>query len=192
MRVSDVTVARVRRSRWILALGVAGALAAWPACNRGAATGNPAAGGDFEATKGGPVKRANLDFTLKDVNGRDVALASLAGKPLLINFWATWCGPCKAEMPWFVEFSDKYKAKGLAVVGVSVDDPPEDIRGFAAEHHVTYPLLVGRDRSDIAKAYDAEDVIPVSWLVRADGTVQAKVTGIHGKDWFEQQLQAMF
>ena len=76
----------------------------------------------------------------------------------------------------------RYKAQGLTIVGISVDDPPEDIKTFAAQFNVNYPMLVGRDRADVAKAFDAEQVIPVSWLVRADGSVQAKVTGIHGKN----------
>jgi peroxiredoxin len=157
---------------------VAAALAAWPACNRNAAPPDS--------------QRANLDFVLKGVDGQDVRLADFRGKPLLVNFWATWCGPCKAEVPWFVEFAEKYKAQGFKVVGVSVDDPPEDIKTFAAQFKINYTLLVGRDRQDIAKAYDAEQVIPVSWLIRSDGTVQTKVTGIHGRDWFEQQILAMF
>ncbi|MEO8484115.1 MAG: TlpA disulfide reductase family protein [Acidobacteriota bacterium] len=182
-------------NRWWAALGVAAAIAASPvACDRnvtleraqqGVASGEAAGGATAQ-----PV--ANLDFVLKNIEGQDVRLADLKGKPLLINFWATWCGPCKAEIPWFVEFADRYKAKGLTVVGISVDDPPEDIKTFAAQFKVNYPMLVGRDRADIAKAFDAEQVIPVSWLIRADGSVQAKVTGIHGKNWFDEQIQAMF
>lgn len=181
-------------SRWWAALGVAAAIAASPvACNRNATLERVQEGVGAETGAGGNAKPvANLDFVLKNVDGQDVRLADLKGKPLLVNFWATWCNPCKAEIPWFVEFADRYKAQGLTVVGISVDDPPEDIRTFAAQFKVNYPMLVGRDRADVAKAFDAEQVIPVSWLVRADGSVQAKVTGIHGKNWFEQQLQQMF
>jgi len=165
-------------SRWIPAVMVAMAVAAWPACNRNASPPD--------------AQRANLNFTLKGLDGQDVRLADLKGKPLLVNFWATWCNPCKAEVPWFVEFAEKYQAQGLQVVGISVDDPPEDIRTFKAQFKVNYTLLVGRDREDIAQAFDAQQVIPVSWLIRPDGTVQTKVTGIHGRDWFEQQILAMF
>ena len=165
-------------NRWIPAAIVAAVIAAWPACSRNASPPDS--------------QRANLDFVLKGTDGADVRLADFKGKPLLVNFWATWCGPCKAEVPWFVEFAEKYRAQGLTVVGVSVDDPPEDIRTFASQFKINYPLLVGRDRQDIAKAYDADQVIPVSWLIRRDGTVQTKVTGIHGRDWFEQQILAMF
>jgi len=108
-----------------------------------------------------------------------------------VNFWATWCPPCRTEIPWFVEFSEKYKAQRLAVVGISTDDPPEDIKKFAADNKVSYPLLVGVGHDDLLKSYEATEVIPVSWLIRADGSVFLRVTGIHPKEWFDTQLQAL-
>src|SRR5262245_39979899 len=90
-----------------------------------------------------PRVKANLAFTLEDMNGAKVDLQSYAGKPLVINLWATWCGPCRLEMPQLVELAAKFKDKGLSVVGISVDDKPDDIRQFAAEYKVTYPMLVG-------------------------------------------------
>ena len=170
---------------------MAAAIAAWPACDRNTSF-DGATAGDVDTGTAGARPVANLAFVLKDAGGRDVRLADLKGKPLLINFWATWCGPCKAEIPWFVEFSERYKAQGLTVLGISVDDSADEIKAYAAEHKVTYPLLVGRDRADVSKAFGAEDLIPVSWLVRADGSVQAKVSGIHSREWFEQQLLTMF
>jgi peroxiredoxin len=158
---------------------VALALGAWPACNR-------------NALDPGEHGHAPLDFVLQDVDGQDVNLEDLKGKPLVINFWATWCGPCKTEVPWFVEFAEKYRSQDLTIVGVSVDDSAEDIRKFSAEYNVNYPMLVGLGRDDVSKAFDALMAIPVTWLIRPDGTVHAKVTGIHGKDWFEQQIQELF
>ena len=90
-----------------------------------------------------PAGTPSLDYVAQGHGRRDVRLADFKGRPLLINFWATWCPPCKAEIPWFVEFAEKYKDKNLAVLGISVDDSPEDIRKFAAEHKVNYPMLVG-------------------------------------------------
>jgi peroxiredoxin len=162
--------------RWLAACLVAAALAV-------------AVGGVPSCSHGAPAMTAKLDFTLDDMNGHRVDLASFKGRPLLLNFWATWCGPCKVEIPWFVEFADKYKSGGLTVLGISVDDPPEDIRAFAAASKVTYPLLVGQPHKDLRIAFEADDVIPVSWLIRADGTVLAKAEGVHPKEWFESNLR---
>jgi thiol-disulfide isomerase/thioredoxin len=149
--------------------------------------------GSKEATacsKGGDDCLPDVNYV--DTTGHAHTFQALKGKVVIVNFWATWCGPCKTEVPWFVEFADKYKAQGLTVLGVSVDDSPEDIKKFSAEYKVNYPMLVGLGRDDVAKAYDALMAIPVTWLIRADGTVHTKVTGIHGKDWFEQQIQELF
>jgi hypothetical protein len=78
------------------------------------------------------------------------------------------------------------------VVGISVDDTPEDIRAFAEEYKVNYPMLVGLGHDDLRQAYDAEAIIPVSWLIKSDGTVFAKAAGIHSKEWFEDKIKALF
>jgi len=135
---------------------------------------------------------ANLNFVLKDVTGAEVRLADLKGQPLLLNFWATWCVPCKTEMPWFVEFAEQYKSKNFKVIGISVDDTADDIRKFTAENPVSFPLLLGRDQPDLLKAYHAGDVVPVSWLIRPDGVVRIKIRGTQEKAWFQQQIEALF
>ncbi len=171
---------RLWKNRWLRAGIAAMAVAAWPACAIDDQEEIPSAG------------TPSLDFVLKDMNGADVRLADFRGRPLLINFWATWCTPCKAEVPWFVEFSEKYRDERLAVVGISVDDAPEDIRTFAAEHKVTYPMLVGLGHDEVREAFEASMIIPVSWLIKADGTVFAKAVGFHSKEWFDTKIQAMF
>jgi cytochrome c biogenesis protein CcmG/thiol:disulfide interchange protein DsbE len=167
------------QNRWLRACVVAALLAAWPAC-RNSPRWSPSAG------------TPSLDFSLKDMDGNTVDLASFKGRPVLINFWATWCAPCKAEIPWFVEFVDKYKDENLAVVGISVDDKPDDIRKFAAERQVNFPMLVGDGQNELKAAFDAEMVVPVSWLIKADGTLVAKAQGFHSKEWFETNLQLLF
>ena len=92
------------------------------------------------------ARPAPMDFTLRDIDGDQVNLADLQGNVILLNFWATWCGPCKIEIPWFVEFQREYEDDGLVVLGLSVDDTPEQIRPFAAEYQVNYPMLVGLGR----------------------------------------------
>src|SRR5262245_28383227 len=114
-------VSTVWNNRWLRAAAVAVVVASWPACAvEESATG---AAGDTAA----PMK-GNLDYALKDVNGKTVSLADFKGRPILLNFWATWCPPCKAETPYLIELADKYKAQGLVVLGVSFDDSPEDIK----------------------------------------------------------------
>ena len=133
----------------------------------------------------------SLDFVLTDMDGKRVDLASFKGRPILINFWATWCPPCKAEIPWFVEFAEKYKADKLAVIGISVDDKPDEIRKYAADEKINYPMLVGDGQAELKAAFDAEAIIPVSWLIKADGTLMAKAQGIHAKEWFETNIQQL-
>jgi thiol-disulfide isomerase/thioredoxin len=174
-------VQRIWNSRWARALVVAVAVALWPACAL-----------DSETHTDPAVVKARLDFTLKDMSGRDVNLADFKGRPILINFWATWCPPCKAEIPWFIEFAEKHKAKNLVILGISVDDPPDEIRKFAEEQKVNYPMLVGLGHDQMLEVYEATFAIPVSWFIRADGTVAGKAAGIHSREWFEQQLKAIF
>jgi peroxiredoxin len=139
-----------------------------------------------------PGRPANLDFTLKDANGRDVRLADFRGKPLIVNFWATWCGPCQLETPELVELAAEYKDQGLAIVGVSIDDTPAQVQQFAATYKVTYPLLIGRDRDDVAAAFGLTDGIPMSVLIRADGTIASRLEGIDTKEWFEAEIRTLF
>lgn len=165
----------------------------WPACNRNAVDPHDVVDIAGEPVAADPTgTAANLEFTLKDVAGADVNLASFKGKPLLVNMWATWCGPCKAEIPWLVELAAKYKDQGFTVVGISTDDTAEEIQKFAKQYNVTYPMLVGKDRADVSKAFGADLVLPVTWLIKRDGTVHTKVTGIHGKDWFDKNIQELF
>jgi len=177
-------MAQVWKNRWLRAAVAALALVWWPACVNDAADDH---GGDVPSA-GTP----SLDFVLKDMDGNDVRLADFKGRPILINFWATWCPPCKAEIPWFIEFAETYKAERLAVIGISVDDPPEEIRKFAADRKINYPMLVGLGQDELRQAFDASAVVPVSWLIKADGTVFARARGIHAKAWFENKIKAMF
>ncbi len=147
-----------------------------------------------EMTQGGcsaNAAAADMKFTLKDMNGKDVNLADLKGKVVLLNFWATWCPPCKMEIPWFVEFQQKYGAKGLQVIGVSVDDPPEKLPPFAREYKINYPLLVGADREDIQNAYGPLFGIPVTAIIGRDGKVCKKHLGPVSKSQFESEIKAL-
>jgi len=156
----------------------------------------PAATGGASGSPGEPEdaaavgKPARLDFQLKDMNGVDVKLDSFKGKVILLNFWATWCGPCKAEIPSLVELQEKY-ADDLVVLGFSVDDPAEKIKPYADEYKVNYPLLVGNGREDVQNAFGPLLGIPVSVIIGRDGVIAKKHTGIATKEQFEREIQAL-
>ena len=137
------------------------------------------------------AKPAPLDYTLQDINGDEVNLAELKGSVILLNFWATWCGPCKIEIPWFVEFQAKHKDEGLVVLGLSVDDTPEQIKPFAAEFQVNYPMLIGLGREDFQEAYGPVWGLPITFVIDRDGTLCRKHIGIATKEEFEQDLAAL-
>lgn len=172
-------------ARWVAALGLAATLAVWPGCAIDEAEHN-----DGPAPPNG-VELAKLDETLKDMNGAEVRLADLKGRPMLINFWATWCGPCKHEIPTLVALAEKYKSKNFVVLGISVDDKPEDLRLFAAQFKMNYPVLVGLGHDAFQEHYGANP-LPVSWFVRADGSVDYKLTGTQSFDFFEGRVKRLF
>lgn len=139
-----------------------------------------------------PGVSATLEFTLKDMNGKDVRLADYKGKPLLINFWSTTCGPCVLETPELIDLAAKYKDRGLQIIGVSVEDTAEQIRAFAKEYKVSYPLLVGVDRDDFMEAFHLPEGIPYTVFIKADGTIHATQLGLNTQAYFEKQIQALF
>ena len=139
------------------------------------------------------AKPANLNFTLKDSAGKDFNLASQKGKVILLDFWATWCPPCKVEIPWFVEFQEKYGPKGLIVIGVSVDDPASALKPFGEKYKVNYPLLVGDGRNDIKgpRGYNAAWGLPKTFVIGRDGTICKTHIGLSVKEHFEQQIKSL-
>ncbi len=137
------------------------------------------------------AKPANLDFTLKDVDGRDVSLASYKGKVIVLDFWATWCGPCKVEIPHFIELQDTYGPQGLQIVGISVDDPVDKLAPYVKEMGMNYVVLQGLGHDDVQDAFGPILGIPVSVMISRDGKICATHTGLTGKDIFEQEIKAL-
>ena len=136
-------------------------------------------------------KVAKLDYTLKDMLGKDVNLASYKGKVIILDFWATWCGPCKVEIPGFVDLMTRYKDKGLVVLGVSVDDPIEKLKPFADQYKVNYPMLVGLGRDDFQEAYGPMVVVPTTFVIGRDGKVCNRHTGFASKEAFEAEIKGL-
>jgi cytochrome c biogenesis protein CcmG/thiol:disulfide interchange protein DsbE len=137
------------------------------------------------------AKAANLDFVLKDMNGKDVRLSAYKGKVILLDFWATWCAPCRIEIPNFVELYKKYQARGFVVLGISVDDPVSKVKSFAGELKMNYPALIGLDRDDVKDAFGPPPGYPTSFIIRRDGTICSQHTGFVPKEEFERRIKAL-
>jgi thiol-disulfide isomerase/thioredoxin len=128
-------------------------------------------------------------FTLEGLDGKKVSLSDFKGRPLVVNFWATWCGPCKIEMPWFEEFRKKYAGDGFEIVGLDddADVGKEKIARETAKLGVTYPILLSDDV--VAKAYGDPEVLPMSFYVGKDGKVVAVTAGLGTKDELEAKVK---
>ena len=132
---------------------------------------------------------ANLDLTLKDMNGAEVKLADYKGKVVLLNFWATWCPPCLAEIPEFIKVYDEKKGDGFTILGVSTDDTPEQLRAFASEKKVTYPLLM--ITPEMEDAYGPLFGLPTSILIARDGSICKRHFGPMSKEQLEKELKPL-
>ena len=147
--------------------------------------------GGGSATSATPTRKVELAGVLEDMNGGKVDMASFAGKPVVINLWATWCGPCKLETPQLVSLSEKYKSRGLTILGISVDDMPDAIRAFASEFKVSYPMLVGTGHEDFIQRLGYEDALPFSILIDKTGAVVGEITGIETTADWERRIEAL-
>ena len=121
----------------------------------------------------------------------EVKLASLKGKVVLLDFWATWCGPCKIEIPWFIEFQKKYGAAGLQVVGVSIDDTQAKLKPYVAQMKMNYPVLQGLDHDDVQDAYGPMFGVPVTVVISRDGKICTKHIGFSAKESFEKEIKSL-
>jgi peroxiredoxin len=136
--------------------------------------------------------KAARDFTLQSLEGKTVRLSDFRGKAVLLNFWATWCEPCKIEMPWFVELQKQYGPQGLQIVGVAMDDSdPQDIAKFAHEMNIDYPILVGKEsaRDAIASDYGGVQFLPETFFIDRDGKVLDKIFGLKSKGEIEDAVK---
>ncbi len=127
------------------------------------------------------------DFVLKDLDGKQVRLSDFRGKAVLLNFWATWCGPCKVEMPWFVDFQKEYGPQGLQIVGVALDDSGRDeIQKFAKDMGVNYTVLQGQD--DVGDAYGAVG-LPTTFYIDRNGKIVDSASGLVSRSEIEDNIK---
>ena len=129
-------------------------------------------------------------FALKDAAGNTVKLADYKGKVVLLNFWATWCGPCKLEIPWFVEMETRLKSKGLSVIGVAMDEEGwELVKPHAEKLKINYKVLLGNE--EVAQAYGGVDSLPMSFILDRAGRVASVHTGLVSKSVYEEDIQEL-
>ena len=134
------------------------------------------------------ARRLAPTFAMSDSNGKTFDLKSTRGKVVIVNFWATWCGGCKYEMPWFVDFDQKYRAQGLNVMGVSMDDSMEKAKTYLAEKHISYPTVLGNDA--LGEKFHL-GAMPLTILIDRAGKVAASHSGVIDKNDFEKHIQQL-
>jgi cytochrome c biogenesis protein CcmG/thiol:disulfide interchange protein DsbE len=190
------------RKRWIAAAAAALGVALFavpllrgPDDHWGASSGTADSGESPLAVSAGPScaakGAANLNFTLKDVNGADVKLADYKGKVVLLNFWATWCGPCKLEIPEFVEAYERYRDKGFVILGVlSEDNPsPEELKAFMTDYKMNYPVF--REHQPLAAANGELWALPTSFVIDRRGSICSKHMGAMSKETLDREIKGL-
>jgi len=138
--------------------------------------------------KGQLIGNLAPDFDLPTLEGKSLKLSDLRGKAVLLNFWATYCEPCKIEMPWFVELQKAYGPQGFQIIGVAMDDASaEDIAKFAKEMGVNYPILLGKE--SVGQSYGGVTVLPTTFFVDRDGKLIAREFGLQSRSVFVDHIK---
>ncbi|MGA2597854.1 MAG: TlpA disulfide reductase family protein [Bryobacteraceae bacterium] len=146
---------------------------------------------DEPSANDSPIHKPAPDFALKDRDGATVHLSDYKGKVVMLDFWATWCGPCKIEIPWFMEFEQQYKDKGFAVLGVSMDEGGwDDVKPYIEERKINYRILLGDDKVD--HEYGGIDSLPTTFLIDRSGKIAAVHVGIEkGKNELRDEIDQL-
>ncbi len=151
------------------------------------------------ASPGKSIAAPAPDVHFKNLDGKDVALSDYDGKVVLVNFWATWCDPCRVEIPWLIEMQQKYGPQGFTVLGVAMDEEGKSaVAPFVAKEHfdvggqklpMSYPILIGND--DIAEKFGGLLGYPTSFLISRDGKQVRRITGLIGYDDISHDIEAL-
>ncbi len=129
------------------------------------------------------------DFSLPELDGHQVTLSSYRGKIVLLDFWATWCVPCREEIPHFVELQDKYRDRGLQIIGVSMDDSVDPVRPFARQFRINFPVVMGNAK--IGEQYGGVLGLPIAFLLDRNGRIVKKHIGATSPDVFESEITSL-
>jgi cytochrome c biogenesis protein CcmG, thiol:disulfide interchange protein DsbE len=140
-----------------------------------------------KTTSAGPMAP---DFTLKDLSGEDFSLSATNGKVVILDFWATWCPPCRMEIPHFEALYKEYKGRGLEIVGIALDQGgASDVIPFVKTNDVTYPIVIGNN--DVAAAYGGIRGIPTTFILDRSGAIVEKFVGYREKEVFEEAIKKL-
>ena len=129
-------------------------------------------------------------FSLTDLSGQKLDLSSYRGRVVLLDFWATWCGPCRTEIPRFVDLQSKYQDQGLQIIGISLDDDPKPVRVFYQQFKMNYPVAIGD--ANLAERYGGILGLPVTFLIDRDGRIYAKHVGETDVSIIEHEIKSLF
>ena len=141
-------------------------------------------------TRGKGIAEQSLapDFSLPDLTGQKLDLSSYRGNVVLLDFWATWCDPCREEIPHFVELQDKYGDQGLQIIGVSMDDGPEPVREFYQRYKINYPVVMGNAKT--GELYGGVLGLPIAFLIGRDGRICSKHVGAADISSLDREITA--
>ena len=129
------------------------------------------------------------EFSLPELTGQTLTLSAYRGKVVLLDFWATWCDPCREEIPHFVELQNQYRDQGLQIVGISMDDGPDPVRVFYQSFHMNYPVAMGNAK--IGELYGGVLGLPITFLIGRDGRIEAKHIGATDASVIEREIQGL-
>jgi thiol-disulfide isomerase/thioredoxin len=129
------------------------------------------------------------DFTVTDFSGEQISLSGMRGKVVLLDFWATWCGPCRMEIPSFVQFQNRYGAQGLRVLGIVTQDTPRNVPDFYRQFRMNYPVAMGSAR--LEHLYGGIYGLPTTYLIGRDGHIYSRVEGAVNAAYFEREIQKL-